>query len=386
MAKTNRADAAIKAAAKTLCHSLLQSTVNDLHAARRANNGRLPYGKMSSVLATLKQAGVEATQFTFRQLKPSTSTIPGYIRIHNDNATVVSDITPSTTGCTLTINETTINASNTTANTSGGCPKGSSTVARKTARDNKAACINKITEIFFHEKSSRHGSLPTGYLQSLIENQKREFGICDNISCDTIRSRAKRGSLAPPTRGPPSPLAAAEDALVVLAAAMARVRQPITPTEGLALMNSLIKETGLQQKLIDFKCNRCDNKNETDEKLGQVGMGYWRGFMQRHGSKLVTKRGERYSCDRSDWSKLSYIAQMYDCIYDELVTAGVAETLEMPIFYDRDGNIVEASAAYGEAANIRIIHPDYLLFADETGCNTSQKKDGNVGGQKMIPT
>jgi hypothetical protein len=32
---------------------------------------------------------------------------------------------------------------------------------------------------------------------------------------------------------------------------------------------------------------------------------------------------------------------------------------------------------------IKITKPEWILFADESGFNTSQKKDGHVGGQKF---
>ena len=192
---------------------MLQSTVDDLHAARNANKGRLPYGKLSSVVAQLKQAGVQATRYTFRHLKPSTTTtilttstiptntIPRNITIQED-ATVISDVTPP--------------ASVTPTIPSSGRPKGSTTIAKKIAEENKAACINKISEIFFHEKTKVEGALPVGYLKSLIEEKKKEFGVRDDISCNTIRTRAKRGNLAPSACGVPPPLVDAENALVVL--------------------------------------------------------------------------------------------------------------------------------------------------------------------------
>ena len=76
------------------------------------------------------------------------------------------------------------------------------------------------------------------------------------------------------------------------------------------------------------------------------------------------------------WSKEVYIRQMYDVIYDNMVEAGVARTLETPAFMDNEGNIVDEhdNNRLGLACTIEITHPDYILFADETGCNTSQKK------------
>ena len=31
-----------------------------------------------------------------------------------------------------------------------------------------------------------------------------------------------------------------------------------------------------------------------------------------------------------------------------------------------------------------LTYPNYVLFADETGCNTNQKKDGKIAGRKYI--
>ena len=36
------------------------------------------------------------------------------------------------------------------------------------------------------------------------------------------------------------------------------------------------------------------------------------------------------------------------------------------------------------AQPIKITKPEWILFADESGFNTSQKKDGHVGGQKFV--
>ena len=78
------------------------------------------------------------------------------------------------------------------------------------------------------------------------------------------------------------------------------------------------------------------------------------------------------------------IRQMYDVIYDELVKACVAINLDYPVFTDRDGKEVEEDERFGLKQDIKITHPHYIMFADETGCNTSQKKDGHVGGTKLI--
>jgi hypothetical protein len=62
--------------------------------------------------------------------------------------------------------------------------------------------------------------------------------------------------------------------------------------------------------------------------LGKVGTGWWNGFIRRHGHRLVvTKRVERFATDRANWSKKSYISQMNDEIYDNMVEAHIARRL-----------------------------------------------------------
>ena len=51
---------------------------------------------------------------------------------------------------------------------------------------------------------------------------------------------------------------------------------------------------------------------------------------------------------------------------------------------DQFGNTVDEEDQFGMKQNIRITHPSYIMFADESGFSTSQKKDGHVGGQKFV--
>jgi hypothetical protein len=66
-------------------------------------------------------------------------------------------------------------------------------------------------------------------------------------------------------------------------------------------------------------------------------MCWWRGFLRQHEDKLVTKRGENVALNRSNWTTLPNIQQMNEVIYDEMVDACVAVSLQNPIFTDIDG-------------------------------------------------
>ena len=63
---------------------------------------------------------------------------------------------------------------------------------------------------------------------------------------------------------------------------------------------------------------------------------------------------------------------MYDVIYNEFVDT------------DKEGTEVDESERFGLIQDILITHPNYLLFANESGLNTSQKDNGVIGGEKLV--
>jgi hypothetical protein len=56
-----------------------------------------------------------------------------------------------------------------------------------------------------------------------------------------------------------------------------------------------------------------------------------------------------------------------------MVEAGIAEEVEEAIQYDA-----------GSPTKFKLTHPKFLLFVDETGCNTNQLNDGKVGGELYL--
>mmetsp|Transcript_30165 Transcript_30165/g.63523 ORF Transcript_30165/g.63523 Transcript_30165/m.63523 type:complete len:89 (-) Transcript_30165:412-678(-) len=65
---------------------------------------------------------------------------------------------------------------------------------------------------------------------------------------------------------------------------------------------------------------------------------------------------------------------MYEIVYDEMVCAKVAMKLETPVFMNRKGEQVDESQQFGKEVDMQLTHTTYVLFGDETGCNTSMKK------------
>ena len=75
---------------------------------------------------------------------------------------------------------------------------------------------------------------------------------------------------------------------------------------------------------------------------------------------------------------------MYDKIGGEMVDTKIAVPLVEPFWMDRDGNVCEEKDAFGCKVTHKITHPEYVIVFYELGGNTSQKSDGNVGGQLML--
>jgi len=84
-------------------------------------------------------------------------------------------------------------------------------------------------------------------------------------------------------------------------------------------------------------------------------------------------------------SEVPNIRQMYEVIYDEMVDACAAVSLQNPIFTDIN-RIPEDNQTkrFGLKQIIKITQPKWILFANKSGFNMSQKKDGHVGGQRFV--
>jgi hypothetical protein len=78
---------------------------------------------------------------------------------------------------------------------------------------------------------------------------------------------------------------------------------------------------------------------------------------------------------------------MYNEVYSHLVTSGLAVKHAEPVWRNETGDVVPCEKdAFGLKSAYELIHPEWLVFVDEVGSNTSQAKDGAVGGQTYLCT
>jgi len=74
---------------------------------------------------------------------------------------------------------------------------------------------------------------------------------------------------------------------------MARMRQCITPTQGLSLVNSLTEQTPVHRDFVAFK----KRVSACGDLEGKVGAGYCRSFCRRNAHLIVSKKGQTYEID-----------------------------------------------------------------------------------------
>jgi len=77
--------------------------------------------------------------------------------------------------------------------------------------------------------------------------------------------------------------------------------------------------------------------------------------------------------------------EMYDEVYASLVKHGLAVRHDNAVWRNEVGEEVSCEKdASGLESHYELIHPQNFIFVDEIGSNTSQQKDGAVGGQTYL--
>jgi hypothetical protein len=65
--------------------------------------------------------------------------------------------------------------------------------------------------------------------------------------------------------------------------------------------------------------------------------------------------------------------EMYEQMYEAMVSSNMAIKMENPVWLDKENNIVQSKEdAYNRQTKYFTTHPDYLIFVHGVGDNTSQ--------------
>ena len=264
----------------------------------------------------------------------------------------------------------------------GGRPIGTTSNSQQHIDLSEIAAKNEIATLHSKDrKAAGKKRLKRGHLEGIIQSVKKKNKLKDSfaVSKSTIHQRLKNNLIVLNSHpGHTSPLAEIESDVVEVLIQMARLRQCVTPSQAVQLINSMISGTAVQRKLIEWK------KKNSFGDTGTIGTKYWTAFKKRNCEKIYTKKGQKYELDRVTWSTYANFEQMYDQIYDMMVEAGVAVKKDYPEWMDAYGDIVYEDNALGCKVTHDLIRPEMCIVMDEVGGNTSQKGDGNKGGEKFI--
>ncbi len=154
---------------------------------------------------------------------------------------------------------------------------------------------------------------------------------------------------------------------VIFCIHLGKMGNPLTETTIIELKNYLIAEKEYQEKIKE--CKGLQKLNST-EKLGDA---WYRGFVSRYSDRLTRSGTTIKDTKRNTWVTKENFQNMYESVYEAMVTAGVAQKEDEEITYGT-----------GLPSRYRLTKPEYVLFVDETGCNTNQLNDGRVGGELFI--
>ena len=367
MATSNIAKATKKVILSDLCN-----TIDIKRAEYEANNEILPYGFIAQQIA-----GVNVI-------------CPGLTRHDVNNelrrrkrkevvCSVTTDITLTGEGNIVPAPVETVDPID---RNKGGRPTGSTKSKRRVCELALLAVKNEIATTYESErKLAGKKRLKRGRLDEIIEESKSRNGLPEDLTINKnlIRQRMKQTVVVnTPHSGLTSPLISIEPLIVGILIQMAQIRQCLTPSEAVQLINSLIKDTQLQQDLIKWKMKYSHGSD------GYIGGGYWSLFKKRNAHLIRSKRGQKYELDRASWSTYANFRQMYEQVYDQMVEAGVAVKHDTPQWQNTNGDIVGEEDAVGCKVTHDLIHPEMCIVMDEVGGNTSQKGDGNNGGELHV--
>ncbi len=113
--------------------------------------------------------------------------------------------------------------------------------------------------------------------------------------------------------------------------------------------------------------------------------GYWQGFMKRNRHRVKAQKGVKFDSKMADWCTYLNFQAMYNDVYNKMYLNGIARKLDNTVKLNKDREIVEhAHEAFGLETKYDLIRPDRRTFVDKVGSNTSQLKDGNVGGELFL--
>ena len=278
----------------------LDDICSKMYTAMIENNARLPYAYISKLLIDLKKSPtfdwLTRNKINKAFLKFKREMVEKEEKNSVKNTCIGMDIEANSSGDTALLSDlsgdvpsmmTKSSESIISKRSKGGRPVGTTMKAKEERKINTFKAKNEIAKRFSAVKrNNKIGKVRNGTLKQIIKQVKNEFNVNNaEISPSAIRQRFyRKREVCHHVAGHISPLERIESSVIAIVIHMARIRQSLCPSEGLRLVNSLIKDTDIQNELVAWKQKYSNNNSPT------VGLGYWSRFMKRNKDKIVSKK------------------------------------------------------------------------------------------------
>ncbi len=161
----------------------------------------------------------------------------------------------------------------------------------------------------------------------IIYEAEERWGLEEGAICKaTVLTRLK--SKRKPTtagKGNVSPLIALEAHFLDIILQLAVMRQPLTPSGAIQLINSLVETSYFQREIIEWKAKHLalTEDDTTGENPAYLGKKYWQNFRKWH-PEFKTKKAVKFDAKRGDWCTYNNFAAMHDGVYAAMVKSSIA--------------------------------------------------------------
>lgn len=382
----NKALDDLKAATKSMALKTLLDKVND-------NNGKLGIHYISTV-AEMYNIDRQDLYYLWYCHKKTVNTSMSGTPTTGRNTIATTAITPTSinsriTGTLETPNITMINTPTDSVMEVDNSNTGSTDrtkVSRKQKKiiekKQRALILESRTQAaqqFSNAQKAAVGKVASGTLKEIITSIETENNLePGTINPGTIKSRVNRNNLTGYNPQTTPPLALIEPFLVELCFRMGRIGKGLQKPIILQLCSELMKNTEHEKKYRRFIID----KSQTSVVPGNH---WYTKFLKRHSEKLNSVKENIMDANRKTYCVKENFMRMYDNVYNHMTEAGVAIKIEKEIMLDKNGTeVFSRDEIYGLPTQYLMTRPDNVVFMDETGCNTNQKKDGKVGGERYV--
>jgi len=242
----------------------------------------------------------------------------------------------------------------------GGRPKGTTNEAIRDFKFKKKLALNWAAVQF--EKAKEDGRSKWGIYDSIVQEANKQYNLPQKymITKKTVCSRLTPSrKLMVANTGLVSPMIRMEGYFVDIFLTLGAMRQPSNATEGLQIINSMIKGTVTETEVLEWKKKhlKLDCKGTDDGPL--LGPKYWANFLRRH-PQLSTKHCVRFYSQREAWATYENFDHMYDDVYRGMVKSRIAIELDEEVWVNKEGKIVSTEEeSFGRKTKHILTRPNY---------------------------